>query len=397
MKRILYLLVLILLPNFVSANTYFARKNGTWSNGTFSATRGGSSCGCTPSASDIVIIPSPYTITKLSDLTIGSSGDIGTLTIESGGTLNMSSKNMEIQSGGIFYLYGTINNVQDVTFNTGTTVNSYVGSMFSIKGNFENWATNITLNGTVTIEGMFKNKQGAIISGTTGTISVKEGFTNSGSVYSGATCVSGDSDDAEEDDDESCTFRAKSPLPIELMSFSVKQNKAVIELDWVTATEQNNDYFTIERSKDAKTFENVSKVSGHGNSSSTIRYSCSDENPLGGISYYRLKQTDYNGNYTHSTIVSIEYNGNTDFSYSVYPDPTDGVNINLLISTEKGEEVLVAVYDVTGKESYSKTIVVEDNAKQIYSITPSRQLSQGIYLLMLTTNKKVYTKKLVVQ
>lgn len=94
---------------------------------------------------------------------------------------------------------------------------------------------------------------------------------------------------------------ACSSLPIELLSFKGINYNSYNELTWTTYSEINNDYFTIE-SSDNDNFSEVSKINGSGNSSSIINYKFIDYNPK---TYYRLKQTDYNGDYTYSDIIHI--------------------------------------------------------------------------------------------
>jgi len=78
-----------------------------------------------------------------------------------------------------------------------------------------------------------------------------------------------------------------------------------IELYWVTSNEINNDYFTIEKSNDGINFEIVEIILGAGNSDILLEYSFVDKNPINGISYYRLKQTDFDGKFEYSDIISV--------------------------------------------------------------------------------------------
>jgi hypothetical protein len=85
-------------------------------------------------------------------------------------------------------------------------------------------------------------------------------------------------------------------LPVELTAFDAKKNlSGEVRVDWTTATETNNNYFIVERSKNAMDFEAVTRVKGAGTSLQTRTYSITDAHPLTGISYYRLKQVDLNG------------------------------------------------------------------------------------------------------
>ena len=183
--------MILLAPKMISAATYYVIKNGNWSSGTFSTSLGGASCGCTPNSSDIVIIPSPYTLTVNFDFTIGTgAGNISTLTIQSGGSFDVSNKNLFVKSGGTLNIYGTLKRAADVQFSNGSVVNTYSGSTFTVTGNFQNnnSSTGITFNGSMTVAGSFTNGVNAIISGTTGTISVNGSVTNNGTTFGGAAC-----------------------------------------------------------------------------------------------------------------------------------------------------------------------------------------------------------------
>ncbi len=86
-----------------------------------------------------------------------------------------------------------------------------------------------------------------------------------------------------------------NPLPIELLFFKASCENNSTKLSWATASETNNDYFSVEKSQDGFTFENINNIPGAGNSNNTLFYSATDEKPFSGTTYYRLKQTDFNG------------------------------------------------------------------------------------------------------
>ena len=95
-----------------------------------------------------------------------------------------------------------------------------------------------------------------------------------------------------------------TPLPIELLYFNAQCETSNTKLIWATASETNNDYFSVEKSHDGSTFENIGNVAGAGFSNTLLPYSLIDDNPYSDITYYRLKQTDFNGNFTYSDIIS---------------------------------------------------------------------------------------------
>ncbi|TAE80628.1 MAG: hypothetical protein EAY81_10345, partial [Bacteroidetes bacterium] len=94
-------------------------------------------------------------------------------------------------------------------------------------------------------------------------------------------------------------------LPVKLIAFNAVLAHKKVNCTWETASEINNDYFTIERSVDGEDFEDVGTIKGRGNSSTNSHYHFTDNNPFEGISYYRLKQTDFDGKYTYSPIQKV--------------------------------------------------------------------------------------------
>ncbi len=119
-----------------------------------------------------------------------------------------------------------------------------------------------------------------------------------------------------------------TPLPITLISFSAKLVGDNVEIDWTTAAETNNAYFTIQRSRDANDWTNIQQIAGGGTRATDSSYSAIDHNPFSGTSFYRLMQTDLDGKQTYSQIVSIELGNST--SITIYPNPAlDRVIINL--------------------------------------------------------------------
>ena len=188
-----------------------------------------------------------------------------------------------------------------------------------------------------------------------------------------------------------------NPLPIELVKFDATIVNDAVELTWLTASETNNDFFTVERSLDAIHFEVVGVVPGAGNSSSNLSYSLTDFSPYIGSSYYRLKQTDYDGKYKYSALKTVHFDQSPTFVYNVYPNPSAGDFFNIEVMSPEEQSVLVVVYDLLGLELYSKVIVTSQNEKSISVIDPTQKLSPGIYLIVASSNNEIYKKKLIVK
>ncbi len=124
---------------------------------------------------------------------------------------------------------------------------------------------------------------------------------------------------------------ANNPLPVELLSFDAIAQPGHVDLKWVTASEQDNQEFIVERSADAASFEAVLHVPGAGNSSSLLAYADIDPDPLQGTSYYRLRQVDIDGVSTLSNVVAVHYDPAMDLGLTVYPNPTSGQGTWLML------------------------------------------------------------------
>ncbi|HRG07082.1 MAG TPA: hypothetical protein PLJ08_00780, partial [Cyclobacteriaceae bacterium] len=83
-----------------------------------------------------------------------------------------------------------------------------------------------------------------------------------------------------------------NPLPVELLSFTATAENEKVNLKWVTASELNNDFFTVQHSTDGVEFTSLGNVNGQGTKQSATTYNFVDDSPMAGINYYRLKQTD---------------------------------------------------------------------------------------------------------
>jgi len=94
-------------------------------------------------------------------------------------------------------------------------------------------------------------------------------------------------------------------LPIEVLNFNIEFSEGVVNISWETASELNNDYFEVQRSIDGIQWQSIATLNGSGNSSSSVFYREQDSSPLRGLSYYRLKQVDFNGTFSFSETISI--------------------------------------------------------------------------------------------
>lgn len=156
-----------------------------------------------------------------------------------------------------------------------------------------------------------------------------------------------------------------NPLPVELVSFSADMIDQLVQLNWTTASELNNDYFFIQRSANGTEFENIGKVQGAGTKSSTTHYQFVDENPLPDVAYYRLRQTDFDGKTSFSSVVSVD---RSDISgFGIYPNPVSyGTDVKL---SRKGNYVVINNLGViVMKLTNSNSLEISSLAPGVYSI-----------------------------
>lgn len=191
-----------------------------------------------------------------------------------------------------------------------------------------------------------------------------------------------------------------TPLPITLVSFeaSVQQqegsNEPYVTLRWTTAREIDNDFFSIERSADGENFTEIQRIPGAGNSDAVISYGIADTAPLHGINYYRLKQTDFDGTFSYSKIVSVQVNLTLASRLSVYPNPNSGSRFFLNMKSEEVKSL--AIYDLSGRlQEFCTNFELTSQGLQPVSDT---QLSKGSYLVkVLFADGQTAIRKLMVQ
>jgi hypothetical protein len=139
-------------------------------------------------------------------------------------------------------------------------------------------------------------------------------------------------------------------LPVELLHFDATPQGEEVRLHWETASEYNNHYFTVERSSDGVQFEEVIIVYGKGNSAKLQEYTTTDSMPYEGIFYYRLKQTDFDGTFSYSDIVSVKRENTAPLSVQYFPNPASDV-LHFLPSGQ--ETYQVRILAVNGMQMYA--------------------------------------------
>lgn len=260
-----------------------------------------------------------------SDITINNTGnaDLGDISYKNGGALDV---------------HGVIV-AEDISFENGGAIEVFAGGYLE--------ATTVDMTGT----GTFVNN---------GTIDVPSisGVTVSGSGVN---------------------------LPIELASFKAAYAANTVNIYWQTASEKTNDYFTIERSKDGVNYYTIAEIKGAGNSYTTLNYSYTDYNPLQGVSYYRLTQTDYDGESKIFDPISVAYINEGELK--IGPNPAQNI-LNVSVGGELGSGT-IKLYNITG------AVVKQINMNSNHSILNISDLPSGTYMMVIGEGNTNISKRII--
>ena len=180
------------------------------------------------------------------------------------------------------------------------------------------------------------------------------------------------------------------PLPVELLGFNVECLNLNGIITWTTATQSNNDYFTLEKSSNGMDFQELYRIKGEVNSLIQNNYSVADDKLFEQLTYYRLKQTDFNGNFTYSKVIVLECNS-SNFDITIHPNP---FNSQTLISFNK-EQINTSIKITNSFSQEIKSIFI-NNSKQI--AIEKGDMAPGIYFVQIINNSQnVINKKVVIQ
>ena len=185
-----------------------------------------------------------------------------------------------------------------------------------------------------------------------------------------------------------------SPLPVTIVSFKAKVSGNKVSCEWETASEINNDYFTVERSADGIQFASIGSVKGAGNSTTPKYYQFTDEFPLSGNSYYRLRQKDFDGTYTYSEAEHIIIE--TKINYVFFPNPSPGkIHIQRPGQTMEGNAVVIR--DMNGKEITSEQNLSSNKDELIIDIDPASSSGLEFFVLNVVSEHGMVQEKIFVE
>jgi hypothetical protein len=265
MKKIILLFMVI--PMLVLSQ-YTSVSNGDWTNG----------------VNWLAGVPPTLTAgTKLNDDVI-----IATATV-----IDLSNS-LEINSGVTLIVNGRLNVSGNITFKNGSTVLVNAGGILHIlsSGANANNSTDVTIDGQLLIDDDFEAGAGSTIEGV-GEVTISGTSSGAGTIFGDVTGCTG------------CSFNGGSTLPITLVSFEAAEHNNLICLTWFVASQVNNEHYKVFKSFNAHDWVEVAQIDGDGTTNQLMEYNWYDETIIYGVTYYKLRQTDYNGVYEEFPPISL--------------------------------------------------------------------------------------------
>lgn len=372
------IVILLIFVQFVlrSQNTYYSTPTAN----TWSLTSGGASCGCSPTASDYVVIEhnwangSFYPLTHPANLAFGNFFSVNPIRVT-------------VKNGGVAY--------QQPNLATGTEIYVESGGFWGYNGSLNLDAVNANAikvmqnEGTILVNGSYNNDIAIAGSGV---------FCKNGSWINDANGSLRGITDANMDayfiDDAygciNCCFNSSS-LPVELSSFITEKIDNNVAVKWTTSSEINNDFFELQFSEDIVNWITMASIKGAGNTNNVTDYSYLDTDISGyKIKYYRLKQVDFDGSIKFSFIRWTELESK-DGSFEVYQNDDD---ISVVLDY-KLPITQIKLIDINGQELAAKLqgVLITNNS---YIFNKSN-LSVGVYFIQVVSTNEIISKKIVVR
>jgi len=184
----------------------------------------------------------------------------------------------------------------------------------------------------------------------------------------------------------------ENPLPVNLLHFQASVDQHRVLLDWATSSENNSDYFGIEVSTDAVNFTEISRVSAAGNSNVVLNYKAFDNTPAADISYYRLKQVDFDGKFMYSNVEVVNIPSLWKNDLVLSPNPVSSF-LNVQFDPDRYTHPAIQIRDIQGREvlSYNSYTVDPEHALRL-NLT---ELPSGLYFLNVSENGLTSSRRII--
>lgn len=434
-SRLSLAFILLLPVHFTcSGQTYSTLADGDWNNTTnVWSIDGATPCSCAPSpvvnGFDVVI---SHDVNMTNDLTIRSGNSIsvgdgaemsnllykieiedGTLTsfghvktkklivLTSGTAMLLGLTEIDLQfiiEGAVTFDSLVIALNTNIEIRSSGILNMEHGTRVNVlNGNIYNYGViNFNMSCVELTNGSLDNRGSSVVAGT-GYVNAMNGDIENIGSWSPTVhwCASGVGTGMSIPEDCSIGPCGSILLPIELLSFEVINVNDIVELYWTTMNELNNDYFTVERSIDGIHFEEVVIIESAQTINESLRYHAQDIDPYSGMSYYRLKQTDFDGEVEYFDVQSVMCKSSI-IDVIIYPNPSDGCKIYIKGNAINDEIINVLIYNRLSGIVYSKHINVQVKGKDLI-VDLQNKLPSGIYVITgNSSDSEIFRKKLVI-
>lgn len=339
-----------------------------------------------------IIMNTTDTLRINGDLILEGNGDI-TLT---NGTLFITG-NLTINGNADFGASGNVVIGGDFTV-TGSNADVSVGGGFNVSGNTDLGTETLTIDdGAVFQSTSYTSTGGNITVNSGGTINVDGGIPDGGSVTNLDTtdtdCTNGCCGSLCNASGDDLNDEASEILPIVLLYFEGFSENNRVVLEWASQIEKNNDYYTVERSLDGVTYEEVCKVDGAGNSDELLVYSCEDYSSSFGNILYRLTQTDHDGQSETFKDILIEHLS-AEVDVTIFPTlARQSESIFLKGGWGLAENVELRIYDLEGATFENVRYQLGSDHIEI----ATDQLAAGNYVIKGTVNQIPVQEKFIIR
>lgn len=335
------------------------------------------------------VLSSSGTLSVTNNLTITNGADVllsGNNTI--GGNISVVGGGTDLDlTGGTLDVTGSVTVNSDGNFGIGGSAT--IGGDLSITG-----SGGSTVTGSVIVTGALNTANNGYVNGTGivgwGTSDINPANSgaflqcNNGTNYDDNAVTAQDPPPANPIDLTTCS----AALPIELLVFTGSYHEDRVLLSWTTATETNNDYFTIERSENGIDWIQILDYPGAGNSSTILNYNSIDESPLFNGGYYRLKQTDFDSRYSYSKVIYVPSEAINNKMF-IYPNPTTDI-INITVN-EHYLPCTFQLIEIGGKSLLNENITHQN------SVIDLSKYPKGIYFLRATFLENTLVERIILE
>lgn len=312
------------------------------------------------------------------------------------GSLDMNAKKLEVKTSGGYLLIGSTSSVTDAKEFYMTNADGLIENGASVETEHLKVAENsdFTIHSTdFNVSQKLELIDNSEIVGNGCVSFTGSDYTNTGNGIYG--CTGSESACTNSGANDICSAGA---FPVEYLSFEAEPTETGVTVSWATATESNNDFFLVQRSQNGHDWEAIEQVNGAGNSSQPIKYQVVDNQPVLGLSYYRLKQVDLDGAFSVSTVKQINVEALDNLEIKIYPNPISKTD-ELYIQIPQRKHLYhleVILSDLKGQKVFSQTFSESDIYQHHGLLGLPMGLESGTYVLMVKSGTARSVQKVMV-